>query len=263
MPKAVLLTKHQKAQSIAPVLSQLGFTIEEFSEFDTDTLGTFSGETERTQTPRECALKKAQKACELTESDIGLGSEGSFGGGPMPGFMNWNSEILCFYQKPSETIIYAFAEGPTPVNNLEANSLAEFQAKSNKLPGQHWILRGDKDIRKGLNNNHIEELIQSGHLRLPFKLEPDLRAMYCPERQTMITKAAEDLAKRLISPCPQCQKVDFVVKDREKGLACGLCGLPTNDIKYHIKRCDHCGFEVKGASEKSAADPSNCGFCNP
>lgn len=263
MPTAVLLTKHKKASAIAPLLSSLGFSIEEYSDFDTDSLGTFSGEIERTLSPKECALQKAQKACELTGCDIGLGSEGSFGGGPMPGFMNWNSEILCFYQKPSDTAIFAFAEGPTKVDNLKAKDLNELTLKAGKLPGQYWIYRHKDKLFKGLTIDAIAKIATEQQMSFPVKLEPDLRAMYSPERMGMIRKAAEDLAQRLISPCPKCQMVDFVVKGSEKGLPCAGCGLPTNSIKYKIKRCDHCGYEEKVAPEQDFADPSTCGFCNP
>lgn len=52
--------------------------------------------------------------------------EGSFGGGPLAGYLNWNTEILCFYQKASNTVIYAFAEGPCKVDNLTQRDLNEF-----------------------------------------------------------------------------------------------------------------------------------------
>lgn len=263
MPTAVLLTKHQKANAIAPVLNPLGFIVEEYSEFDTDSLGTFSGEIERTLSPKDCALEKAKRACELTGCDIGLGSEGSFGGGPMPGFMNWNSEIICFYQKPSDTAIFAFAEGPTKADNLKANNLEELCTKANRLPGQYWIYRGEQKLFKGLSPGAFPQMTAAGELQYPVKLEPDLRAMHCPERQGMIKKAAEDLAKRLLSPCPKCQAVDFVVKATEKGLPCHACHLPTNSIRYRIKRCDNCGYEEKVHVEQQFADAATCSFCNP
>lgn len=263
MTKVVLLTKHKKLSSVAPALTVLGFAIEEFADFDTDTLGTFSGEIERTLSPKECALQKAKKACELGDCDIGLGSEGSFGGGPMAGFMNWNTEILCFYNRLSDSAVFAFAEGPTNVNNIKAKSFDDLTAKIAKYPQQYWIYRKGSEIFKGLDSSTLSDMHTTGILSFPVNLEPDLRAMHCPERRQILKKAAEDLARRLISPCPQCHQVDFVVKDIEKGLPCQLCQLPTQNPKFQLKRCDHCGYEEKLPVEKAYADPATCGFCNP
>lgn len=90
MKNAALLTKHRKSQQLAPVLYDIGIELVEIDFFDTDELGTFSGEIERKLSPKDCALIKAKKAVELTGLNVGLGSEGSFGGGPLAGFMNWN-----------------------------------------------------------------------------------------------------------------------------------------------------------------------------
>jgi hypothetical protein len=61
-----LLTKHDKAGMVAPALAPLGLEVLATDGFDTDTLGTFSGEVERTLSPLECARRKARLACELT-----------------------------------------------------------------------------------------------------------------------------------------------------------------------------------------------------
>jgi hypothetical protein len=84
MQLVVVITKHKKAQWIAPYLAPLGYELQESDSFDTDTLGTFSGGVERIlpPTPMDASITKAEKACKLTEADWGLGCEGSFGGGP-------------------------------------------------------------------------------------------------------------------------------------------------------------------------------------
>ena len=77
MLEAALLTKHHKLALIAPALATAGIQVRSTDAFDTDTLGSFSGETPRLQTPLECARTKARLAAELTGLPIGIGSEGS------------------------------------------------------------------------------------------------------------------------------------------------------------------------------------------
>lgn len=263
MLKVALVSKHQKANIVAPLLTPLGIQVLENDTFDTDTLGTFSGEIERTLSPKDCALAKAKKACELGDVDAGLGSEGSFGGGPMPGFINWNTEILCFYQRQSDTAIYAMAEGASKVDNITVSSLDKLEAKLAQHPDQRWIFRDENEIKKGLSAKAAIALFATFSSKTPFKLEPDLRAMHCPERRQMIAQAAENLAQRLTSFCPECGHVDFVIKAIDKGLPCELCRLPTNSVKAHILRCDKCGCQKSLPVESSYANPANCPFCNP
>lgn len=263
MIEVVLCSKHEKAKVIAPYLSKLGFTLQETKDFDTDTLGTFSGEIERTLTPLEAALRKAKEACQLSGADYGMGSEGSFGGGPMPGIVNWNEEILCFYQASTERTIFAKAANATHVQNLDADSYDDLRLALKEHPGQHWILREDQQLLKGLSEDDLLKLHSEDKLLFPLTLEPDLRAMHCPERQTIIAKAAEDLVERLQALCPQCEAPDFVIKEAKDGLACGLCSLPTKQIKEYVKICSECEFREVIPSEKSQGDPTFCDYCNP
>ena len=261
MSKAVLLSKHQKLPFIEEVLAKAGLQVSEYSQFDTDTLGTFSGEVERTLSPKECALTKAQKACEVAQVEVGLGSEGSFGGGPMPGLLNWNSEILCYYDKRQNLAIYASAEGPTPLTEISTDTLDELQQQLAKFPGQRWIYRAKSHIHKALLPEAVLEIAQANPA--PWRFEPDMRAMHCPHRQTMITKAAIDLTNRLSAICPKCQQPDFVVKKVETGLPCELCQFPTNSVQKQIKICSHCHYEEHVPAAQPVASASTCPMCNP
>ena len=77
MPKIVIATKHKKAPLVAPALEPLGFEVFTTDLFDTDTLGMFSHEVQRHCSANTAALTKAQRACELTDEQFGLGSEGT------------------------------------------------------------------------------------------------------------------------------------------------------------------------------------------
>ena len=85
MKNVVLSTLHQKARWIKPHLVSLGYELEESTLFDTDSLGTFSNEVERTLSPKESALAKAKKAGELRASDWGLGQRREFWRWPSAG----------------------------------------------------------------------------------------------------------------------------------------------------------------------------------
>lgn len=262
MKTAALLTKHRKSQQLAPVLCDIGIELVEINFFDTDQLGTFSGEIERTLTPQDCALEKAKKAVELSGLNVGLGSEGSFGGGPMGGLLNWNQEIICLYQKEPELVIYASAAGPTPLRNLQADSLEELTQALSQFEMQKWILRCPDGVLKGLSDKQIIALHQTPFTKWPVSVEPDLRAMSSPLRQVMIQKAALNLSERLQSRCPQCDEVDFWPDEREFGPACQLCGHPTNEIKSFISRCKKCGY-YEYETHLHRGNERFCNQCNP
>jgi hypothetical protein len=263
MQAVALITKHQKARWIAPYLASLGYDVFESGLFDTDSLGTFSGEIERTLTPMQAALTKAQKACELTNTDWGLGSEGSFGGGPAPGLINWNSELLCLHQASTGVTIYAHAEGATSVQALTLHGKVPLNQQLLRLPEQHWILRAQNTLKKGLSAASLLEELEHIESSEKIKIEPDLRAMFCPQRQQMITKAAEDLVRRLSDTCPECQAFNFVVKQKQAGLPCTLCTLPTEQAKAWTRICDSCGHKKDEMVKQKGADPTHCQFCNP
>jgi hypothetical protein len=80
-----------------------------------------------------------------------------------------------------------------------------------------------------------------------------------------ITKATEDLVRKLQQLCPNCNFVNFDIVDRIKGLPCELCGLPTKSTRANVYRCDRCLFqqEVLFPDQVQFADPMYCSYCNP
>lgn len=258
-----LCSKHHKAKLIAPVLATLGVEVIEDPTFDTDTLGTFSGETPRELSPEQAALFKAKKACELTQQRWGLGSEGSFGGGPMPGLVNWNEEVLCLYDNVSSAHIFARAAGPTDVEPVELSGLSDIAKVIQQWPGQAWILRAADQLFKGIAGDNLEQVIRDTKMNFPLQITPDLRAMHCPPRQQMIIAAAEDLVRRMQSLCPQCGVCNFVICEAERGLPCAQCGLPTQQIKINITICNVCGHNEQSPVAATSADPAHCSLCNP
>ena len=269
---AGLLTRHGKARMIAPALATVGLSVEATDAFDTDRLGTFSGEVERTLTPLECARRKAQLACELTGLDVGLGSEGSFGGGPMPGLVNWDTELLVLWDRVNAREIVAHAAGPVGVTSVAMESIAELEHKLARFdPAQAWLVRHPGGVVKGLRGMDaiMEQCMRVGLFAsgaAPAKkimIEPDLRAMHCPERQVYIRQAAEQLAQRLQSHCPRCAAANFWLADAEQGLPCAGCGAPTALPIALIRRCQVCRYDSREPCGRESADPGDCPWCNP
>ncbi len=269
---AGLLTRHDKAGMIAPALASIGLTVVATDAFDTDSLGTFSGEVERTLTPLECARRKAQLACELSGQDLGLGSEGSFGGGPMPGLVNWDTELLVLWDSTAAREIVAHAAGPVGVSTIALESMAGLAQELARFdPAQAWLIRHPGGVIKGLCGADviIEQCTRAGlyqpgaALVKKIVLEPDLRAMHCPERQVYIRRAAEQLAMRLQSRCPRCSVENFWLDATEQGLPCAACGAPTALPAAFIRRCQACQCETREPSDLETADPGDCPWCNP
>lgn len=271
----VIATKHKKEKVIAPILElELGVKCFLPESFDTDSLGTFTGEVDRKKDPIATVREKCLKAMELSNCDLGVASEGSFGPHPSIYFANADDEFLILIDKANDLeIIVREISLETNFNGGEINNeheLLEF-AKLTKFPTHGLILRKSKNdikgIVKGLKNE--EELKTAFHKT--FKecgstyIETDMRAMHNPSRMKVIKQAAIKLVKKINSLCPQCETPGFAVTDAKKGLECNLCGLPTNSILSYIYTCNKCKFitEEMYPNEKTKEEPMYCDYCNP
>ncbi|WP_218312356.1 DUF6671 family protein [Alteromonas antoniana] len=260
--QAVITTRHNKAEYLSSVLKKAGLTLQAYEGFDTDTLGSFCKTVERRDSPEACALIKAKIACEATGSAFGIGSEGSFGGGPYSSFFNWNQEVLCFYDTQTEQAIYAYAEGPVGLESIPFTNRKVLTEWVNRFPGQRWMLLKQENVTKGLTHNSLLKMAKSSIIKEGDMISPDLRAMYSPTRQILLAEVAKDLQYRLQSHCPECHARDFVVKKHESGLPCGLCRTATSKVRAHISHCTMCGYQQAERLD-DVADPYYCSVCNP
>ncbi len=269
-----LLTQHGKEAILAPLLaSRLEASLVLTQDFDTDQLGTFSGDVERKLSPKDCALKKAQLACELTGINLGLGSEGSFGPSPY-GFGTANLELVAcvshqdgwsvighhssFSSARSQTLssasdLYRFVEQTPPHQGLLVQSSA----------GVAKGLQGMDEVEACLKNWFGNDALLGSAFAQELKISDDLRAHQCPERRTNIHKAMENLIARLLTPCPKCKTPGFWPDHAQPGLPCRCCGTPTQSIKARTAHCAHCKTEQTYPVNETAADPSHCPLCNP
>lgn len=273
--KLIIATKHLKERVIAPLLEkELGLICFTDQDFDTDTLGTFSGEVERQNDPLSTAREKCLLAMKKNNCDLGLASEGSFGAHPSIFFASADDEFLIFIDKKNNLEIIARELSlSTNFNGKEVyseNELMEF-AKGANFPTHALILRKSKndilDIFKGITET--EQLINT-YRDLSTKyhtvfVETDMRAMFNPTRMAVIEKATEKLLQKIKSVCPKCDMPGFDIKEAKKGLPCSLCGLPTKATLSYTYVCQHCAFlkEVKYPLNRTTEDPAYCDFCNP
>lgn len=273
--KLLIATKHQKEKVIASILEmELGVSCFVDETFDTDALGTFTGEIERELDPIATAREKCLQAMKINNCDLGVASEGSFGPHPSMFFVNADDEFLIFIDtKNNIEVIARELSTSTNFNGKQIQSEKELLEFADQVdcPAHGLILRKSKDenteIYKGITD--IEVLKKSfQHLYSKYNTvyaETDMRAMYNPTRMNVIKKAAEKLVQKIKSTCPQCQMPGFGITDAKKGLECSLCGSPTNSTLSYIYVCQRCQFtkEEIYPNKKTTEDPMYCDYCNP
>ncbi len=270
-----IATKHGKESVIATVLQDT-LEVECFvpENFDTDQLGTFSGEIEREASPIETIRKKCKLAMEATGCDLVVASEGSFGSHPTLFFVPAGEEFIMLMDATNNLEIVArhittdTNFGAEKVMSWEA--LMEFADKA-KFPDHGLIIKNtEKDwsfIAKGIQTeNSLKSAFEECmHHHGEVFVETDMRAMVNPTRMNAIAKTAEELVRIIQSECLNCSMPGFDVVEHQSGLPCSNCGMPTKSTLQDIYRCQHCNFEEirKFPRGKQQEDPMYCDFCNP
>jgi hypothetical protein len=273
--KLLIATKHQKEQVIAPILErELGVLCYVDSTFDTDELGTFTGEKERLSDPITTVREKCLRAMKLSNCDLAVASEGSFGPHPSMFIVNADDEFLIFIDTLNKIeIIVREVSVSTNFNGGYVKNLKELHdfAKAAQFPAHALILRKSSkdhiDIHKGIHD--INDLETSfAHFQTKYQtvyVETDMRAQHNPMRMEVIASAAEKLVQKIKSTCPSCNMPGFGISEVKKGLPCSVCASPTNSILSYVYQCQHCQFskEEMYPQNKTTSDPTYCDYCNP
>lgn len=258
-----ILTRHDKARLIAPALGQLGWQLTEIDSFDTDSLGSFAGEYPRFMTAQECAFRKAALAADLSGSEIGLGSEGSFSVGPF-GIGTYNLELICCVNVAEGWAVTGRFYGPSLAQQWQLSDAAALeQALADIEPDQHLLLQQGSNLKKALTVAQAHNLALLWLAHGTVTLSYDLRAHLSPERRFHIRQAADDLARRLQSLCPECTTPGFWPDNALSGLPCEACGVATSLTRERQARCQRCGHSEAEPVAARHASQQYCQQCNP
>lgn len=273
--KLVIATMHGKEKVIAPILEKI-LSVNCFvpSNIDTDSLGTFSGEIDRKETVLKTLRQKCLLAMEMTNCDLGIASEGSFGAHPSIFFAQADDEVLLLIDKKNDLEILAREISMETNFNGKAieneQELLEF-ASLVKFPSHAIILKpAEKEfskIIKGITNKtHLLNSYQD--LILDFGkayAETDMRAHFNPTRMKVIELATHKLVKNILSICPKCKTPGFSVTEIKSGLPCEWCNSPTRSTLSFLYSCKKCNYikEEFYPHKKTKEDPMYCDFCNP
>ncbi len=268
MADIFLLTKHSKAAAVADALDLAGYRVVTIDDFDTDTLGTFTGEIARKGTQLDAAFAKAKKATELSGGRFGLGSEGSFGPDPYLGMTGWGIEVLAWWDAETQFGVHAVVQGPeTNYAQLSAPDLSSALAFATRVSfPTHGVIvgkPGDPWFAKELGSIAVlEQSIVTALAAGPVWLETDMRAHRNPTRMAMIRRCAEALYTRLTHACPKCFRPGFGPVALIPGARCELCGEPTRAARAQKLACGGCGFTAEELLREHVP-PANCDHCNP
>lgn len=271
--KILIASMHHKERVIAPILEKhLGLSCM-IADINTDKLGTFSGEIDRTLSPLECAQKKCEWAMEKYNSDLAIASEGSFGPHPQLFFGYCNEEWVLIKDKKNKAEWFAkIISTETNFSSKQCESIEEVHSFCQQIgfPEHAVILRKSNDdfqnIFKGINEYQQLETIAADFLKKYHSVivETDMRAMFNPTRMKNIQAATQKLCDQLLNACPNCFFPGFSITKLNSGLPCSACGLPTKSIKSFVYSCQKCDWmEEKVNETRTTEDPMYCDFCNP
>ena len=271
----VLASMHSKEIVMQPILEKrLGVSVIVAHGFNTDTLGTFTGEVERKDDPLTTLRNKCLLAMNHAGVDLAVASEGSFGVHPSAFFAHADDELVMLLDtKHNLEVVARELTLETNFNGSSIESEKQLKDFANKalFPSHKLILRNGENKKdklvKGIGdwdelliayNEIVEEYGQ-------VYAETDMRAMHNPTRMRVIAKATSNLIDKLSSLCPECQTPGFSVTKVLTGLPCQLCQQPTHSTLAYISSCTHCHFstERKYPNDKIQEDPMFCDYCNP
>lgn len=273
--KLLIATKHHKEKVIRTLFEkELGVSCFVSDEFDTDTLGTFSGEVSRKDDALTTLKKKCILAMEKNHCDLVIASEGSFGAQPSVFFASADDELMMLMDTKNDLeVVVREISMDTNFNALIVSNEPDLLAFAQQVnfPSHGLILKPSEDnyskIIKGITD--FDTLKKHFH---DFKneygsayVETDMRANYNPTRMKVIERTAQKLLEAILSQCPECKTPGFTITKALPGLPCSWCNAPTASTLSFLYTCKKCDFtkEVLYPHQKTEEDPTYCDLCNP
>lgn len=273
----LIATMHHKDQVIWPTLqSALPISYDIIPWINTDQFGTFSGEKKRKWSMIDATQAKIQLAHQLTNHDLILASEWSFGYHPSFPFQTTNTEVIILKDFTND---YEFRwYYTTPVVNQQWQYISGINqlittATEWWRPQQWVIIRPHPDSHRLIikDCDTTEKLHQAYHhiTRRPrynkVYLETDMRAHQNPLRMKAIEQCTHSLLANIYSICPACWSPWLYHSKTEYGLPCERCHQPTRLPLYELWQCQKCSHQEHRSIPwySSHASAQYCSFCNP
>lgn len=268
---AAFATKHHKEMIVSPIFARLGINIV-VANFDTDLLGTFSGETPRVGTPKEVVLHKARMGISHSGLSFALASEGSIGLDPLIPFVISDTECMAWIDSSRNIEIVEFYKSleivAAHIKIARGDSLDNF-LKNAQFPEHSLIAKSENSagqIFKGINSFKsldaaIKTLFKESERVV---IESDLRAHHSPSRRKNIATLAERLVARLNTLCPSCTAPGWGEVGYLFGLPCRQCrSVENNSVRGRRLGCSTCNYKEEILNGKKSIEPAECGSCNP
>ncbi|AFY28132.1 DUF6671 family protein [Cyanobium gracile] len=274
-----LATRHGKERLLArPFRQGLDLRLVLAAGFDTDLLGTFSGERPRPADALETCRLKAEAGMDATGLDLGLASEGSFGSHPSLPWLTVGTEWLTFVDRREGLVIAESLVAPrTNFDGRRVSPQDDIQDWLDRVgfPSHALIARphgrdgAGQPLIKGLRTPAAlaEALDRCGRASADGSvwLETDMRAHCNPTRRGAIRSLAFRLVRRIARPCPACGAPGWGRCDVRVGLPCRWCGHPTERLLAEVWGCVACAHQEERPRQDGqlTADPGDCPRCNP
>ena len=272
----VLTTMHQKEIAIKPLFEkELHFFVQTLF-YDTDLLGTFTGEIPRRLSQVESAKEKALIGLKISNEKFSIGSEGSFGPHPYIPFAASNVETLYFIDL--ENGIELCQSNMSTKSNFHHDIFSHLEEMGSFLkhvyfPSHALILKphvfnGLFKCFKGINNlDALKEaftICRASSEDGRVFVQTDMRAHMNPTRMHVISETAALLAKRILCLCPACNCPGFGFKEKKDKKVCQDCKGPTTLALFDVHSCLKCNYATDYLIDNNdSAPPEFCLYCNP
>ncbi|MFV8364231.1 DUF6671 family protein [Flavobacterium sp. ZT3P35] len=261
--------------TIAPILEkELAVKCYTSDVFDTDLLGTFSGELQRKDDAFTTLRNKCIGASIENNCDLILACEGSFGAHPSIFFANANVELVMLKDfKNDIEIVAREISMETNFNGKTITSEYELLAFAEQIqfPSHGIILRPAEKVYTKMHKGIVtHELLLQHYKELKAEFvyvyaETDMRALFNPTRMKVIEKATQNLIEKIKHLCPNCSTPGFDIVTAQAGLPCENCYLPTRSTLSYLYQCKKCNHAENKLYPRGIQfeDPTYCDNCNP
>ena len=251
-------------------------------DLDTDLLGTFSGEVERDGVPSDVVVRKARFGMAETNMRLGVASEGSFRPHAELSFGVGCHELMAFVDDDvGIAIVEDLFTLDTNFANAKATDVDDIALFLDQVGfPSHGLIAVPNDRIKVGHDDRIRLVLEDVPDQQVFKgindaaelarvvrccaslsadglahVETDMRAHFNPTRMRTIGLLAEQLGRRLATPCPRCSAPGW-------GRMAATWEVPASGppiITRETLACAHCGHRQEIAPQSDSGQTRAAG----